>query len=281
MVVWTSNGLYGMVLHPELSLITAPTRLMTLGDTTPRIAWQRGARSYLIVSGQFYLETRPPNIADYTAAAMPNWNIGGGPLGRTMTYDAVAVSETLSAVSVRGFAPAQTPCGIAGDCGRPIGPAAAVGVAIPHPQPPVNVDAQGGDYLPPTTVALLGEHALVAWLRVYTGFSPGFQIVTRWADRPTQIEATNGRVPWRSGLTAASEGDVILLVWQEGTDPARIFGVVMTRESMSEPFLIADGTTPSATALGDGRVLVVYDTSDRLAGRVVYLHAPLRRRAAR
>jgi hypothetical protein len=295
LVVWTAaDGIVrAMSLKADLSVVQGPSRVITALARTPiGAAWQRGARTYLIAAGTVYVEIEELDIRRYRIGTIGDWLVRyvvSGPRERSLIYDAVATSETSSALSARGFVPSQTACNFARPgCGT-TAEMFSVAVARPHPVTPMEIESSTRQ-VGPTTVALVGERALFAWIRSPTTAEPRFRLMALWTDNTRATFQVRLDYSYMTNPISASDGEHVLLIWEEGFSTKRIVGAVMTESDPSEPFVIAESSAlprkASVVSIAPGRFLVAYQLTEdmntsRLGGRVVHVDPPGRRRAGR
>ncbi|MEO6487790.1 MAG: hypothetical protein ABIO78_07615 [Thermoanaerobaculia bacterium] len=278
----------------DLTLLERATRLTSSSPvgTRPSVAWKDTAGgTYLIAAGTQWLELRSSRLADARAFPLEPWNAGStGPVVWTLMYDAVASAGTSFALTARGRSTSWSGCNFARPgCGSD-GPFTSIAIASPHWLWPDSIASQRSANMSPTTITCVGDDCLTVWFRYLSvDAAPAtavFEVYGKWSSQTRWVFL--GMSAGASGLTSASDGERVLVVWESPANALQ--AAILTPGGIQESFLLATGSEPrakpSAGALGSGRFLVGYAIEDsavshRLGGRIVNLNVPARRRIAR
>lgn len=280
----------------DLRLLEGATRLTSSSPvgTRPAVAWNAIAGgTYLIAAGTQWLELRSPRLADARAFPIQPWPWNSNtswPVVWTLMYDAVTSAETSFALTARGRSTRWSGCNFARPgCGS-AGPFTSIAIASPHWLWPEQIALEQSPFLSPTTIACAGNDCLTVWFRYLSESAAqtvtGFEVYGKWSSQARWVFL--GGSAGISGLTSASDGERVLVVWETPTNALE--AAILTPAGIQESFLLATGseprTRPSAVSLGSRRFLVGYAIEDsavshRLGGRIVSVDVPARRRIAR
>jgi hypothetical protein len=287
LLMWASqNESRRMLFSPGLAVLQPPARFAPVN----RIAWSPATGTYIAVNGAGWWELRPPLLSPGASGeAKGGWLSAGlnpNP-SRSHGYDAVAANELTTVIAAREAIPAYSQCGIGYPykCGS--WPAVGgIGIARPHTATPT-LFATGGPFDRPA-IACARADCLVTW---FDHVSSSKFLRASWTSRAADFVVASGTAGGNT-LGAASDGESVLIAWQmQDIGTSFIRGAVVTPGRVPVVFTLPRDararSKPVVTAWGENTYLVAYQIHEpelqtiRIAGTLVFVDAPSRRRSAR